>query len=695
MQKRTYRVARLMLLTVLLLAGAAGAAAPPPAAAVAPAASVEGLPQSASVGVAGAREDVVRSIEGLAQRTPLGWQWETIEKVTRWGLALPARIPELMAFVVDQGRLLGVLGSLVVMVLMLVIFYSLIGYRRVLQRVEAKIHPLLARLPAGIIPYCRSALRVVVASLIPLFLLGMLTTANAFIRYQAPWFLLTQRLLGLWAVGALLKHLLRELLAGDLLPVTARYGKTLFRLARLGIFYVLLGLAVVWGAEAFDLPADVLALIQFVIALSIVLVGFLLLLNKTAILSLVPDLPYPIFQGFRRLLDRIYHPLVFLTFLAGLMWCLGYRQFAHLAVQRTWGVIGVFILVMLAYHLLRQWIQRQAAQKDLSQEEVAVFFRAMQSLLLYVTVITMAVAALAVIGALSPLRTLMSIPLPLAQNTTISLWVLLKAGVLLVSFFFLARLLEAYLDYRIYPAMGIDPGLAYALNTFFKYLIIALGVFISLHIVGIDLRVLMVFAGAIGVGIGFGLQSMAANLISGFTLIFGGTVRRGDWIQVGDTVGVVTDIFLRATRVRTRDNVEYLIPNADFVSSTIVNFTLSSAMIRISIPVGVSYNADPLRVRDILLHCARSEPLANQFKSPLVRFSSYGESSIDFELLVWIDARKVARRRIRSRLYFAIFAALKEAGIEIPFPQRDLHLRSGFGELAQALPATAAASETT
>ncbi|MGB8720379.1 MAG: mechanosensitive ion channel domain-containing protein, partial [Desulfobacterales bacterium] len=554
--QRKHSVLCLILLTVLLLTAAAGAAAAGPSsdAPVSPAAPGQDLLRSASAGVASAREDVVRQIEGLVQRTPLGWDWDTIEKITRWGFSLPARAPELMAFVVDQGRLLGVLGSLVVLLLMLVIFYSLIGYRRVLQRVEAKIHPLLARLPAGIIPYCRSVLRVVVASLIPLFLLGMLTAANAFIRYQAPWFLLTQRLLGLWAVGALLKHLLRELLAGDLLPVTARYGKTLFRLARLGVFYVLLGLAVVWGAAAFDLPADVLALIQFVIALSIVLVGFLLLLNKTAILSLVPDLPSPIFQGFRRLFDRIYHPLVFLTFLAGLLWCLGYRQFARLAVQRTWGVIGVFILVMLAYHLLRQWIQRQAAQKDLSREDVAVFFRAMQSLLLYVTVITMAVAILGLMGPLGPLRTLMSFPLPLAGNTTISLWVLLKAGVLLASFFFLARLLEAYLDYRIYPAMGIDPGLAYALNTFFKYMILALGFFISLHIVGLDLRVLMIFAGAIGVGIGFGLQSMAANLISGFSLIFGGTVRRGDWIQVGDTLGVVTDIFLRATRVKTRDN---------------------------------------------------------------------------------------------------------------------------------------------
>lgn len=692
MQKRTYRVACLMLVTVLLLAGIAGGTAPPPAAAVAPAAPTGDSPQSASGGGVSPREDVVRQIEGLAQRTPLGWDWGTIEKITRWGLSLPAKAPEVMAFIVDQGRLLGVLGSLVVLLLMLVVFYSLIGHRRVLHWAEARIHPLLARLPVGIRPYCRSALRVVVASLIPLFLLGVLMAANTFIRYQAPWFLLVERLLGLWALGALLKHLLREMLAGDLLPGTARYGKTLYRLARLGVFYVLVGVAVVWGAAAFNLPTDVLALIQFVIALSIVLMGALLLLKKTAILSLVPDLPYPIFQGFRKLLGRIYYLLVFLAFLAGLLWCFGYRQFAWLALQRTWGEIGVFILVMIAYHLLRQWLQRQAAQKDLSQEDIAVFFRAMQSVLLYATVVTMVVATLALMGPLSPLRTLMSFPLPLTQNATISLWVLLKAGVLLASFFFLARLLEAYLDYRIYPAMGIDPGLAYALNTFFKYMILALGVFISLHIVGLDLRVLMVFAGAIGVGIGFGLQSLAGNLISGFTLIFGGKVRRGDWIQVGDTLGVVTDIFLRATRVKTRDNLEYLIPNAEFVSSTIVNYTLSSSMIRISIPVGVSYDADPHRVRDILLRCARNEPLAGQFKTPEVQFASYGESSIDFELLVWIDARKVAPKRIRSNLYFAIFAALKEAGIEIPFPQRDLHLRSGFGGPAQAPPTAAAGS---
>lgn len=194
--------------------------------------------------------------------------------------------------------------------------------------------------------------------------------------------------------------------------------------------------------------------------------------------------------------------------------------------------------------------------------------------------------------------------------------------------------------------------------------------------VGIDLRFLLVFAGALGIGIGLGLQNMAANVISGFTIIFGGKIRKGDWIDVGGTLGVVTDIFLRATKIRTRDNIEYLIPNSKFVSDTIINYSLSSPMIRIELPVGVSYNADPREVEKILLQVAKNEPLVSADEEPTVRFVEYADSSINFELLIWIDVRKTPRRRVRSALYFAIFEEFEKAGIEIPFPQRDIHIRS-------------------
>jgi small-conductance mechanosensitive channel len=139
---------------------------------------------------------------------------------------------------------------------------------------------------------------------------------------------------------------------------------------------------------------------------------------------------------------------------------------------------------------------------------------------------------------------------------------------------------------------------------------------------------------------------------------------------------MVTDIYLRATKVRNRDNIEYLVPNSNLISNTIVNYSLSSPMIRIDLPVGVSYRSDPREVKKILLEVAEKEPMVSKFQKPMVRFIEYGDSSINFELLIWIDVRVTPRRNVRSVLYFEIFEEFRKAGIEIPFPQRDIHIRS-------------------
>jgi small-conductance mechanosensitive channel len=146
-------------------------------------------------------------------------------------------------------------------------------------------------------------------------------------------------------------------------------------------------------------------------------------------------------------------------------------------------------------------------------------------------------------------------------------------------------------------------------------------------------------------------------------------------------MGQVTDIYLRATKVRTRDNIEYLVPNSNIIANTMVNYTLSSPLIRIELPVGVSYKADPRLVEKILLAAAENEPLVDKTHRPAVRFVQYADNSINFELLVWIDVRKTPRRRIRSNLYFVIFEKLAKAGIEIPFPQRDVHIYSQAGSV--------------
>jgi small-conductance mechanosensitive channel len=403
---------------------------------------------------------------------------------------------------------------------------------------------------------------------------------------------------------------------------------------------------------------------------------FLLFLDKKAMLSLLPELSNSGYQGFVRILNRHYYPLLFLSFLIALLWCIGYRQLGRVVLVKIWSTIGAFLLILLVFHILTVWLKNWIKRKDRANETAQFLYRSLRMLLLYATAIATVIIVFNLLGLLDPLHRLMSFSIVKLGNTHITLWIIIKAVLILTTFVFASRLLQAYLDYKVYPSIGVDPGLGYALNTFFKYLSIIIGFLISLRIVGIDLRLLLVFAGAAGIGIGLGLQNMAANVISGFSIIFGGKIRKGDWIEAGHTLGTVTDIYLRATKVRTRDNIEYLIPNADLISKTIVNYSLSSAMIRIELPVGVSYNADPEQVQKILLAVAKKEPLVSDYREPAVRFVEYGDNSINFELLIWIDVRTTARRKVRSALYFSVFEEFKKAGIEIPFPQRDIHIRS-------------------
>jgi potassium-dependent mechanosensitive channel len=246
-------------------------------------------------------------------------------------------------------------------------------------------------------------------------------------------------------------------------------------------------------------------------------------------------------------------------------------------------------------------------------------------------------------------------------------------------FFFVARPLRDYLDYRIYPVLKVEEGVAHAINTFLVYALTVVGGVAAPEAVGLGLGTLTLFAGAFGIGAGFGLQSMANNLASGLTLIFSRALRRGDWVMVGDTVGLVQEIGVRATRMRTRDDIEYLVPNSEFVNGKIMNWTRSSPQTRLHVPIGASYGADPERVREILATVARETPKVLQYPPPEVWFTGFGDSSLNFELLVWINVKADAPRRVTSDLYFAIFRAFKNAAIEVPFPQRDVHIRSADG----------------
>jgi small-conductance mechanosensitive channel len=625
------------------------------------------------------KEEFQQKARSLFDRVPLGWNFSTITYLYDLAMSLPGKIPIFTRFVIEQSKVLGVIGSFLVVVFIGVVLYSLLGQRRVMDWVERKVEPMSGYIPEATYPFVMSGIKVVVSALIPLLLLAAFALINALIDYSEAWFQLIGRLLGFWAAGALLLRLLKESLTQDIFKVTAQYGRAIYRWARLALLYAIFGIAAYWTAEVFEIREDVLALLRFAIAISITVVLLILHLNKKAFMSLLPEIPIPSYMSFRTFLERYYFPLLLVSFMAALLWCFGYRALGRLVLIKIWFTGAAFIVIMFLFHSLKRYLDNWYHKLDATDEDARMFVGALRSILKYATVVATLIIVLNMLGLLNPLQRIMSFPIFQLGDTTVTFWLIVKAILILLTFVYVSRLAQAYFDYKLYPSFGIDPGLGYAINTVFKYTALGIGFLIALNIIGLNLQFLLVFAGAIGIGIGLGLQNMAANVISGFSIIFGGKIRKGDWIEVEGMMGKVTDIYLRATKVQTRDNIEYLVPNSNIIANTMVNYTLSSALIRIELPVGVSYSADPRQVEKILLAAAENEPEVDKTHRPAVRFVAYADNSINFELLIWIDVRKTPRRRVRSNLYFVIFEELAKAGIEIPFPQRDIHIHSQTG----------------
>jgi small-conductance mechanosensitive channel len=225
------------------------------------------------------------------------------------------------------------------------------------------------------------------------------------------------------------------------------------------------------------------------------------------------------------------------------------------------------------------------------------------------------------------------------------------------------------------------------LLTLTGYLVYTVAILIALGMMGMDYTKLALIAGALSVGIGFGLQNIVSNFISGLILLFERPIRIGDWVVVGGIEGYVRKINIRATVIETFDMAEIIVPNSEFISGQVTNWTLASMVGRVVVPVGVAYGSNTEQVRDILLDVARSHPeVVNNASAPepSVVFREFGDSSLNFQLrcfLVNVDRRL----RVLSDLNFAIDKAFREAGIEIPFPQRDLHVKD-WPEKPETLP---------
>jgi small-conductance mechanosensitive channel len=271
-------------------------------------------------------------------------------------------------------------------------------------------------------------------------------------------------------------------------------------------------------------------------------------------------------------------------------------------------------------------------------------------------------------------------------GTRITIWLVLAAGASLYGAVLISRLLQYFLMRKVFTRRRVDPGISISITRLLHYAIVLVGILLALATLGFKLTNLTIIVSALGVGIGFGLQTIVNNFVCGLILLFERPVKVGDIIQLGDQWATIRDIGLRATTIQTFDQSDIVVPNSDLVTNQVTNWTLADRNMRLILSVGVAYGSDVELVLKTLQECTHEHPRILANPGPLIFFMGFGDSSLDFQLRVWIDDIDYMNV-VRSELNQAIDSKFRERSIEIPFPQRDLHLRSVDPPAANALSA--------
>ena len=253
-------------------------------------------------------------------------------------------------------------------------------------------------------------------------------------------------------------------------------------------------------------------------------------------------------------------------------------------------------------------------------------------------------------------------------------WALTAVAVVYVTFL-LSWMIQALLLHEVLPKRRVTKGVQVSISKLVHYAILLVGFMVGLRVLGFDLTNMAILGGAVGVGVGFGLQAIINNFASGLILLFERPIKVGDSVQMDTDWGEVKKMGLRATVIQTYDNAEIVVPNSDLITNRVINWTLTGRRVRVRIPVGVAYGTDVNRVVALMLQCAKENVRVLNTPAPQVLFLQFGDSSLDFELRAWVAEFDI-HLVVKSELNMAIDRLFRQEGIEIPFPQRDLHLRS-------------------
>ena len=268
-------------------------------------------------------------------------------------------------------------------------------------------------------------------------------------------------------------------------------------------------------------------------------------------------------------------------------------------------------------------------------------------------------------------------------ETNITLSTVLGLIIILVTVNWFAKFVEKVIYSRV--SRNVNSGLSnsslYALSRISRYIILFIGIVVGLNFIGFNLSSLALLGGALGVGIGFGLQNIFNNLVSGIIILVEQTLKVGDFVDLQSGVmGRVSEINMRYTRITTNDQVDIIVPNSEFINGRVINWTLGDLNRRMHIPFGVVYGTDKDIVKECAIKAANSVSytLADKKSEIDVWLVNFGDSSLDFELIVWVGLEGVKTPgKVHAKYLWAIETELAKAGVEIPFPQRDLHVRSG------------------
>ncbi len=291
------------------------------------------------------------------------------------------------------------------------------------------------------------------------------------------------------------------------------------------------------------------------------------------------------------------------------------------------------------------------------------------------------VAALNVLRLLDPTIALLDSASFAMGDIRVSLYLVIKATGLIIILLWLASTLSRTVQERVSRSKRFTPSVQTLIIQAVRLALMLIAVVVAMNSIGVDLTAFAVFSGAIGVGLGFGLQKIVSNFISGVIILMDRSIKPGDVVEVGETYGWITSLGARFASVRTRDGTEHLIPNEEFIINRVVNWTHSDSAVRRKLPIGVSYDADIELALKLIAEAVSEVPRALKEPKPNILVRSFGDSSVDLEARFWIQDPQNGVSNIASDILRVVWRKFHENGIEIPYPQRDLHIRSGLPDL--------------